>query len=85
VKKKGLKKAAEEEGISPSTSSKPSYSHLTSNMPTQSLYSIKIVDVEEECMDTIRKRSLNQHRINNFLLVLTDLEKQLRNQEICVI
>ena len=33
---------------------------------------------------TTRKRSLNQHIINNFLLVSTDLEKQLRNQEICV-
>jgi hypothetical protein len=35
--------------------------------------------------DTTRKCSPNQHIINNFLLVSTDLGKQLRNQEIYVI
>jgi len=53
VKKKRLRKAAKEEGISPSTSSKPFDSHQTSSMPIQSLYSIKTIDVEEKCANVL--------------------------------
>jgi hypothetical protein len=40
--------------------------------------------MQQETTNTTRKRSLDQHIINNFLLVSTYLGKQLRNQDICV-
>lgn len=51
VKMKGLRKAAEESGISPSASSKPSDSLPQTSVPTQSLYSIKTIHPDDVASD----------------------------------
>lgn len=55
MRAKGLSKVLEDQGISPSASSKPSASQQTSVFPAYSVYSIKTLDETESNVEVINE------------------------------